>query len=293
MAVTVSVPVNTMLADLDETLRALLRRELSRHGYDGVNVAFDAPTKEWSAALSGPTVNLFLYDLREAVELRQKEWREQRGNGSVRRHRPPLWLECSYAVTAWARAVEDEHRLLSDVMAVLYAYELLPQDELIGTLADATAQRGPIGTRIARPKTEDKSDFWTALGGTYHVALDYIVTLSCEPGVSFERGPEVRTAAVRIRDRDLDRSAVEELHHAGGRVTDQSGAPVAKVWLVLPDLGAWSESDEQGRFRLARLPRGEHRLLARGPGGTELETTLAVPRPAADITLPSSAKKRR
>ena len=50
MALVVSVPLNTMLADLDETLRALLKRELERHGFDGVEIAFDAPAREWSAS---------------------------------------------------------------------------------------------------------------------------------------------------------------------------------------------------------------------------------------------------
>ena len=49
MAVAVRVPLNTMLADLDEALRVLLKRELGRHGFDGVEIAFDAPTKDWSA----------------------------------------------------------------------------------------------------------------------------------------------------------------------------------------------------------------------------------------------------
>ena len=68
MAIVTSVPLNTMLADLDESLRTLLTRELGRHGFDGVEVVFEAPTKEWAAALSSPTVNLFLYDLREATD---------------------------------------------------------------------------------------------------------------------------------------------------------------------------------------------------------------------------------
>ena len=31
-------------------------------------------------------------------------------------------MECSYAVTAWTQAVEDEHRLLSQVLGVLFAF---------------------------------------------------------------------------------------------------------------------------------------------------------------------------
>ena len=68
MALVVHVPLNTVLADLDEALRTLLRRELERHGFEGVEIAFDAPSKDWSGKLTGPTVNLFLYDLREAAE---------------------------------------------------------------------------------------------------------------------------------------------------------------------------------------------------------------------------------
>src|ERR687886_1035614 len=134
MNLTVNVPLNTMLADLDEAVRALLRRELGRHGFDGVEIAFDAPAKEWSATLSTPTVNLFLYDLREAVDKRPVDWRAGNGANGAHELRPPLRMEASYAVTAWTRAVEDEHRLLSQVLAIFYAYPDLPEDVLSGGL---------------------------------------------------------------------------------------------------------------------------------------------------------------
>ena len=55
MAATVDVPLNTVIADLDEALRRLLRRELERHGFEGVEIAFDAPSKDWSGKLTSPT----------------------------------------------------------------------------------------------------------------------------------------------------------------------------------------------------------------------------------------------
>ena len=67
VAKVVDVPLNTAIADLDEALRTLLLRELRSHGFDGVEIAFDAPAKEWSGKLTGPTVDLFLYDLRRSV----------------------------------------------------------------------------------------------------------------------------------------------------------------------------------------------------------------------------------
>ena len=41
-----------MLADLDESLRILFTGELGRHGFDGADIAFEAPAKEWAATLS-------------------------------------------------------------------------------------------------------------------------------------------------------------------------------------------------------------------------------------------------
>jgi hypothetical protein len=60
MALVVSVPLNTMLADLDETLRSVLKRELERHSRAGASNAISTLSKPWSGQLSSPTVNLFL-----------------------------------------------------------------------------------------------------------------------------------------------------------------------------------------------------------------------------------------
>ena len=56
------------------------QRELHRHGFEGVEIAFDAPAKEWSGKLTGPTVDLFLYDLREALDRAQAS---RRANGAT------------------------------------------------------------------------------------------------------------------------------------------------------------------------------------------------------------------
>src|SRR5262249_54181907 len=120
MASLVDVPLSTAIADLDEVLRQLLKRELAGHGFDGVEIAFETPAQEWAAKLTSPTVNLFLYDLREAAARADRTPREQRSNGKATVAAPPLQLELSYAVSAWSKAVEDEHRLLSQVLAILY-----------------------------------------------------------------------------------------------------------------------------------------------------------------------------
>src|SRR5262249_44074109 len=108
------IPLNTMLADLDESLKGLLQSELARHGFELVQIVFDAPTKEWASTLSAPTLNLFLYDIRETREHRPGDWEERKDDEGRRFElRPPLRVDVAYAVTAWTRSVEDEHRMLS------------------------------------------------------------------------------------------------------------------------------------------------------------------------------------
>src|SRR5262249_51817606 len=141
-------PFNTVLADLDETLRDLVTRELDHHGFEGVAIAFDTPTAEWSAKLSVPTMNLFLYYLGESRDRKAVDWERSFTNGRPLDRRPPLKLEVSYAITAWAQAPEDEHRLLSQVLAILYDNPILPDEILVGALGDRSIQAEQIESRV-------------------------------------------------------------------------------------------------------------------------------------------------
>ena len=275
-----------MLADLDAALRRLLEGELADHGFDGVRVSFEAPTNQWAAGLTAPTVDLFLYDLREAADVAAGGWSEHRGNGPARLERPALRLECSYAVTAWTREAEDEHRLLSQTLAVLLAYTRLPDRVLGERLAEVAAGQGPIMTRIGKPKDDHKAEFWTAVGGRYRVSLDYVVTLAIVPGVTLERGPEVRTHTVRVADRRAAAGSPFERHRSGGIVRSADGRPLADAWLVLPEVGAWASSGSDGRFTFTGVPTGRHRCECRTRAGEFVAAELVVPGGGLEITSP-------
>ena len=68
-----------MIQDIDETLKELL---VQRGGVDtaSIDIRFEMPNREWSAAITKPTINLFLYDIRENHELRSAQ-RAFRDNG--------------------------------------------------------------------------------------------------------------------------------------------------------------------------------------------------------------------
>jgi hypothetical protein len=287
MARVVDVPLNTAIADLDEALRTLLKRELDKHGFEGVEIAFDAPSKEWSGKLTGPTVDLFLYDMREALDRAAATPSERRTNGTAVVSDPPLQLELTYAVTAWTKAVEDEHRLLSQVLAVLFSYSDIPS-EVIAENAGTTLARAE--TSVGRPR-EEKADFWTSVGGQYKASIDYVVQIVIESGATFVRGPEVRTTTIRTLKADGPRSTMEELHRIGGTVADEDGTPLAGTWIALPDAGRWAASDHNGRFQFARVPAGKHQVVARTLEGHEAKATVSVPGGQCDL-VPAPPRRR-
>jgi hypothetical protein len=288
----VEVPTSTMLADLDDALRSLLRGQLTQHGYEGADVAFDTPTKEWAGRLTRPTVNIFLCDLQRSKEEIETGSRQTRGPNGRAIDRPvPLRLDCSYAISAWSTEVVDEHRLLSQVLAVLNSHPVLDPDVLGPRLTDGS-QRYPITARVAGDRSEKRADFWQSVGGHYKPAIDYVVTLAMESGMAIEAGPDVRTATVRTRSLDRPRAIATELHHLGGRVVDGSGEPVADAWVALPALGRYAASDDAGHFRVGPVPSGSHACHARAADGRTAEITVTVPGPPLELELASTAKAR-
>ena len=162
-----------MIQDLDESIRALVRRDALNGS--GVEVSFEAPTKDWSARRNTPTVDLYLYDIREDLTRREVMWepvREKDGHISGRRP-PPRRFKFSYLVTAWTQRPEDEHRLLSSLLACFLSNEFVPPDLLAGALAGIEI---PVLLTIALPPPADRSlsDVWTALGGELKPSLDLV-----------------------------------------------------------------------------------------------------------------------
>ena len=163
-----------MIHDVDESLLALVRRD-ALNGMT-VDVAFEAPTKDWVAKQNAPTVDLYLYDIREDLARREVVWEDVRDEtGRVTERRPPARrFKLSYLVTAWTQRPEDEHRLLASLLLCFVRHELLPEELLAGALAD---QRKPVYLNVAQPPTADRSlaDIWSALGGELKPSLDLAV----------------------------------------------------------------------------------------------------------------------
>ena len=185
-------------------------------------------------------------------------------NGRPCEQRPPLRVDVSYAVTAWTRAVEDEHRLLSQVLAILYAYPILP-----GRRARRHASANGIAAlpaRHARPRRAARRTRPTSgpsIGGQYKASLDYVVTLSCEPGTRSSAAPRCGRRRSGCATSDRARATIEELHRAGGVVRDADGEPVANAWVALPAAGLLGGDRRRRPLPLRPLEPGTLRCVAR------------------------------
>jgi hypothetical protein len=179
-----------VIHEVDSALRALILRE----GLDGADaeVVFDAPTKDWASRRNAPTVDVYLYDIREDLRRRERgvinEYDDARR--VVARRLPPRHFKLSYLITAWTQRPVDEHRLLSALLACFLRHDAVPADLLGGPLA---ASGLPVPLSVALPPPEDRSfaDVWSALGGELKPSLDIVVSVPTDTGQRREVGPPV------------------------------------------------------------------------------------------------------
>lgn len=267
-----------MIHDVDESLRALVARDALNGSGAGVEVAFDAPTKDWVARRNSPVVNLYLYDIREDLSRRDTAWVEVRdASGRVTERRlPPRRYRLSYLVTAWTSRPEDEHRLLSALLSGFVRHEYFPAELLKGALE---GEEVPILLTVALPPADDRkiADTWSALGGELKPSLDVVVTAPMNIARSIEAGPPVLEAprltvvASGSQDEMAPDRAAEGRPAARGRGqrgrgekggTAEPSRPTATVPSDQADAGTPDETFVAGgqsapgrRIRLRQLPR--------------------------------------
>ncbi|MFE1854304.1 DUF4255 domain-containing protein [Streptomyces sp. NPDC059489] len=186
-----------MIHEIDEALRRLMRAQALPAG--AAEVVFDAPTREWAARRNAPTVDAYLYDIREEVARRERGAMALRdATGTVtRRRQPPRWFRLSYLLTAWTKRTEDEHRLLSAVLTGLLPHEALPAEYLEGPLADL---RPAIPLTIGVPPAESRSiaDIWSALGGELKPSLEVVVVAPMPVSPDYQVAPPVLEPTVAV-----------------------------------------------------------------------------------------------
>jgi hypothetical protein len=271
-----------MIADLDETLKQLLIKE---GGLDPaeVDISFDMPDREWSSKVSKPTVNLYLYDLHEKVELRQQDWQIAHTRGRTTKRKPPVRVDLSYLITVWTNDTADQHRLLGHLLAVLFKNRTYPEDVLQGKLRGLEF---PIHTMVGQSDgvLRNSADFWSALDNQLKPSISYVVTMPIEIDVEIT-GPEVKTKVLQFKDRH--NGPPEETVQISGLV-HRRGDPEAVVpdaTLLMKELQRTAKTGKDGKFSFRKVSRGSHTLEVTAPEEDKREVSVSVPSASYDIEL--------
>jgi hypothetical protein len=277
-----------MIDDLSQTLRTILTRS-GNDPLKSAQIVFDRPADPFTPQQT--TVDLFLYDIREDVELRRNEPVFERINGQVITHVPALRVACSYLVTAWPggetgdAAALLEQRLLSQTLQVFAAQPTIDPKFLQGSLKGQEPPL-PLVTALVDPQ-KNLSEFWTALGNKLRPSLTVKATISITDLIPPKTEPMVLIEHLRsgIRSSPGEESIIpatlEKNFRIGGRVSDASSRPVGAAIVTVVELGLTSRTDADGRFVLGTMKAGDFTVRVKTDTATSV-FPIRVPAPTGE-----------
>jgi hypothetical protein len=265
-----------MLPNLQNATRALLLNHSSLPTLE-VDVRFEAPTRQWASSLFRPTISVFLYDVKENLELRHaafRTWRE--GNTGFSKAEPRLY-DFRFMVSVFSSEIEDEHAIFWRVLHTLVRFTELPTSVL------PEGWEGPTTGLLCRVDQPNESsskltDIWSGLESSPRPALSWVVTLPVDTESEFS-SPLVLTRNLAYRVLPDEGAAMIRLFHVGGVLRDAQGAPLVGVRLQLEQSGREVISDMLGRFVFSSLQAG--RLVVH----VNLESTVKI----VELVVPSDS----
>jgi len=281
-----------VINDLTESLAAMVRGEAAKNSdLSKADVTYDRPVESYNPAR--PTLNLFLFDVRENLELRSNEPVVNLVAGQLVTSRPPLRAACSYLVTAWPGNVPgetsflNEQALLAQALLVFARYPNVPGQYLKGSLAD---QQPPLPMITAQASgMKDPAEFWTALGNKLRPSLSVTVTISMQPQLDTVSAPPVKTNVVRVglRDPAAGQGLIAATRLDGfsiGGIVTANGMAVAGAHLRMSDATTGAQnlsatSDTDGRFRIDGIPLAGDYALNVTAGTASKSMSIHIPGP--------------
>ncbi len=218
-----------MFHQIDHALEQYLRAEVPLPHSD-VDIAFNAPAKDWSARISRPTVNLFLWDIRRAASKQRAGYDEVEIEGTTFRRLPPRVLEMRYLITAWSSEHRDEHQLLGSVATTILNRRSIPTQYLPEGFE--LPDDRPVSLSLTTTTDLKPNDFWSSIDGQLKPGLDVVVSFrvatplhevadpasSVEVGVADRRAPSASSSRSYVTGHTSNPDAV------GRRVRTRRGS---------------------------------------------------------------------
>ena len=271
-----------MFLELQSTLQRVLH-DLGKIPPQDVDVRFEAPTREFAASLTRPTLSLFLFDVRENNELRHTSLEQMRANGRATYRVPPRRFDLRFLVSALTTEIADEHLLLERTLITLMQHPTFPDELLPQSLRVANP---PLAAQVVKPEDDDGLlDVWSGLDARPRPALLYVVTVPVDLEVAFE-APLVLTRHTRFTPMGSLPTPAEGGTAIGGIVSDRSGRRIAgAVVSVEGSAGAGVLTSPSGEFTLARVPTGAVTLRVERAGATPQQVRVEIPSESYELVV--------
>jgi len=194
-----------MIKYLDNTIETLLTHV--SHGVKkelcgNVTVSFDPPDASFPpSSLTLPAINLFLHELRERKELRGagENARQTERNGKIYQTLHPVWLDCSYLITAWAADIFSEHMILGEVARVLARNETFPKEVLHEAFLGADPEAIIFESRILPIQT---SNVQNVMGEKFKAAIHCMITMGISLKEETDMGAPIKERRFRMDGSD-------------------------------------------------------------------------------------------
>ncbi|MFN9398464.1 MAG: DUF4255 domain-containing protein, partial [Dolichospermum sp.] len=169
----------------------------------------------------GTIINLFLYDIRETVELRSsvRTWEIPiKEEGVSNRVFASTRVDCSYLITVWTNRPQSnrddsnqvpflyEHQILGEIMQILVRYRYIPSTILQGTLKKQELPVPIISLRSGQ--FQNLGEFWQAMGGKPKASIHCTVTIPVPYVVDDEQEkvPLITTSNVTLNSSSVQRN---------------------------------------------------------------------------------------
>ncbi len=267
-----------MINEVTESLEAFFKQPGLLPPLRDAAIRFDRPTDPY--ALDQSTVNLFLFDVRENLDLRFNESVTRRVGSQSIVEPPALRVSCLYLVTAWPVGGTDlpkqEHQLLAQVMQLVAGTPFIPPAFLTPQLQ---LQSPTLPMALVQPDTSrNPSEFWAAIGNRLRPSLMVSVTVALQ---AFDNATYPSVSSSEIRLTSLPDGAVMEapFFQIGGSVLDAAALPLANAGVRIVERGRSTLTDAEGKFSLSAIPAGNFTLRVTA-GAVTHDRAIVVPAPA-------------
>lgn len=279
-----------MISDVDEALRKLILDTLTV-SRQNVDIKYDLPSRDWASRLNRPTIDLFLFDIRENLRLRGAEQYRQvpRNDGTVEIHRNPVRIDLRYLLSAWTKDPEDEHLLLSDTLMTLLRNPTIPEKYCSEAMRK---QQFPVvlDAAVYQPEhgpTEKVTEIWGVIGNDIHAGFIVTVTITVDPfAPRIER--QVSSLERMVGQTNPNGGSVivdekEEKHYDEGFTLVTKKYDPSTLTVVLVERSEVLTVDAEYRVKLPTLPEGKYHLNVMYRGKILKRQVISIP--AEDKTV--------